>query len=135
SLTAPGQVVAVEPGVEVVVTITAIADVATGTDSRPSAVGFAELGPVATEVVRLPSAALDTVDGTRPLAIVLTRERVRATNRWRSDPEPALVRELELPVARAFDATVTLRLDGRAPDAAVDALAGTAGVAVADRRL
>lgn len=135
SLTAPGQVVAVEPGVEVVVTITAIADVATGTDSGPSAVGFAELGPVATEVVRLPSAALDTVDGTRPLAIVLTRERVRATNRWRSDPEPALVRELELPVARAFDATVTLRLDGRAPDAAVDALAGTAGVAVADRRL
>ena len=134
SLTAPGQVVTVTAGVPVTLTITAVTPRADGTDPGPSGVGFAELGPVATEWVRPPSAPLADLGADRPLALVLTRDRVRATDRWRADPEPELRRVFTLPTDRTFDTTVTLRLDQRAPDATIDAIAGTGG-ATADRRL
>ncbi|CAB4570182.1 MAG: DUF3367 domain-containing protein [Actinobacteria bacterium] len=129
SLTAPGQPVEVPAGEPVSITITRIAAVPTGTDTGPSAVGFAELGPVATETVRLPVRGIDSVTSSRPVAVVMTRDRVRATNRWRHDPEPRLDRTFELPVERTFDVAVTLRRDDRAPDALLDDLAVASGVA------
>ncbi len=135
SLVAPGQPVAVPSGVPVTITIDAVADRPEGTDSGFSAVGFAELGPVAAEYTRLPQRPLDDIDDTRPVAIVMTRDRVRPTNRWRADPDSSLRREFSLPVARAFDATVTLRLDARAGDVLIDAIAGWTGLPVANRRL
>jgi arabinofuranan 3-O-arabinosyltransferase len=134
SLTAPGQTVEVASGTHVSIEITAVAAVPGGTDSGPSAVGFAELGPVAVEWIRPPAAPLADLGTDRPLALVLTRDRVDATDRWRSDPEPVLRRVFTLPSERSFDATVTLRLDARAPDGVLDAIAGTGG-ATADRRL
>ena len=143
SLTSPGQIVTVEPGVPVTIAIESVVDVVpgpatsdvAGTDSGPSAVGFAEVGPVALETLRLPTAALDSVTGDRPLAIVLTRERVRATNRWRADPEPNLRRTFTLPVDRTFDATITLRRNDRAADPAIDALVDQHRHSPADRDL
>ena len=40
----------------------------------------------------------------RPVSFVFTRLRTRPTDRWRSDPEPTMVREFELPGDRTFDA-------------------------------
>jgi len=134
SRVAPGEPVEVLPGSPVRITILAVTAV-DGTDTGPSAVGFAELGPVATEVVRPPVDASPLIDADVPVAVVLTRERVRATDRWRSDPEPVLVRDVELPVGRTADVAVTLRLDARAADDVLDRLLGTGGRALADRRL
>ncbi len=124
SLRSPGQEVATTPRVPVTITITRVAPLAATTpDTGASAVGFAEVGPVALETVRLPTTALDTLTGDRPVAIVLTRDRVRATNRWRDDPERGMSRTFTLPVARSFEATLTLRRNDRAPDPLLDALA------------
>lgn len=131
----PGQVVTVPADREVTVTIKAIGDRPGGTDSGPTGVGFAELGPVATEVVRVPSAALADATSSQPVALVLTRDRVRSTNRWRADPEPTLVRRFVLPQARSMAPEVTLRLDRRADDEVLEGLAGRAPAVVADRRL
>jgi arabinofuranan 3-O-arabinosyltransferase len=135
SLRPPGQTVELGSTGPVSVTIVAVAERAEGTDSGPSAVGFAELGPVATEVTVLPSDLLDRIDADTRLAIVLSRERTRPSDRWRDDPEPAIVREFTLPVDRSFDATVTLRLDGRATDEVLADLAGRAPVATASSHL
>ncbi|TPW08966.1 MAG: hypothetical protein FD127_4301, partial [Acidimicrobiaceae bacterium] len=64
SLSTPGQAVSVAAGAEVTITITDVA-ARVGSDTGPSGVGFAELGPVAAEITRLPSAALSTVTSTR----------------------------------------------------------------------
>ncbi len=127
SMVPMGQLVAVTPDVPVTITITRVETLSDGVvdggpDSGPSAVGFAELGPVAAETVRLPTRSLDALSSERPVAIVLTRDRVRATNRWRSDPEPGMSRTFTLPVARTFDAAITLRRNDRAADPLIDAL-------------
>ena len=74
-----------------------------------AAVGFAEvgtgLGPTV-EVVRPPADAADAIAAAGsdvPVSFVLTRLRTRPTDRWRADPEPALVRDIELPDERSFD--------------------------------
>jgi arabinofuranan 3-O-arabinosyltransferase len=131
----PGQTVEVTPDLPVTITITEIADRPEGTDTGPSGVGFAELGPLAREVVRPPSDVLGTLPADAPLAIVLSRERVRDANRWRTDPEAALVRELELATPRTFDVRATVRLDRRAPDAVLNALAREPDAAIASQRL
>ncbi len=135
SLTTPGQQIAVVAAKPVTIVIDRVSPRAAGADSGPSGVGFAELGPVAVETVRPPGDALAAVTAETPLDIVLTRDRVRATNRWRSDPEPALLREFSLPVDLTLRPTITLRLDQRADDVTLNALTGTTGVAIADRRL
>ena len=142
SLVSPGQDVEVTPDRPVTITITGVEQVPGGTDSGASAVGFAEIGPVALETVRVPSAPLAGLDADRPLALVFTRDRVRATDRWRADPERQLDRTFELPVERAVDdggITFTLRRDDRAPDAALDAMASAGGAdvpaATSNRRL
>ena len=56
------------------------------------------------EVVRPPADAVDAIAaaGDTPVSFVLTRLRTRPTDRWRSDPEPTMVREIELPDGRSF---------------------------------
>ncbi len=104
-----------------------------------AAVGFAEvdagLGPTV-EVVRPPSDARTAVDAapSTPVSYVLTRLRTQATDRWRSDPEPELVRELDLPARRTFEPQVTVRLDQRSKDDVLARLLGISGPQ-ADRRL
>jgi arabinofuranan 3-O-arabinosyltransferase len=104
-----------------------------------AAVGFAEadtgLGPTV-EVVRPPADARTAVAaaGSRPVSYVFSRLRTRPTDRWRSDPEPELVREIELPARRTFQPQITARLDQRSTDAVLARLLGVTGPQ-ADRRL
>lgn len=104
-----------------------------------SGVGFTEIdlgrGPT-TEVIRLPVDATSAA-GDAPLALVMTRLRTDRTDRWRSDPEPDLVRSFSLDAQRQFDTAVTLRLDPDAGDSALAALlaASPTGTPVANRRL
>ena len=72
--------------------------------------------------------------GSTPVSFVFTRLRTRPSDRWRSDPEPTMVRELELPTARSFVPQVSVRLDQRAPDAVLAGLLGISGP-TASRRL
>ncbi|HEY7627365.1 MAG TPA: alpha-(1-_3)-arabinofuranosyltransferase family protein, partial [Ilumatobacteraceae bacterium] len=135
SLEGEGQHVAVPDGARFVsITITGVSDRPGATDPGPSAVGFAELGLGAhAEVVRLPNDA-DVVPAGTPRAVVLTRLRTDPLDRWRSDPEPRLVRAFAVGDRQSLHATVTLRRNDRAPDAVLDALAGVTA-ATANRRL
>ncbi|MEQ1703526.1 MAG: alpha-(1-_3)-arabinofuranosyltransferase family protein, partial [Ilumatobacteraceae bacterium] len=108
SLSGNGQAVEVPAG-PITITITGVGPRPGGTDTGPSAVGFAELGIGAhREVVRTPITAVDSA-GDGPLAVVLTRWRVDPRNRWRSDPEPTMVREFTLPTQRTFEITATVQ--------------------------
>jgi arabinofuranan 3-O-arabinosyltransferase len=97
-----------------------------------AAVGFAEigtgLGPTV-EVVRPPADGVAAIAsaGDAPVSFVLTRLRTRPNDRWRSDPEPAMVREIELPGPRSLIPTITVRLDQRADDDQLADLLGIAG--------
>ena len=82
---------------------------------------------------RTPSSALREEPDT-PLSYVFTRLRTRPSDRWRSDPEPAMVREFDVPTDRSFAPAVTVRLDQRATDAVLADLLGIQG-AVASSRL
>ncbi|MEQ1872282.1 MAG: alpha-(1-_3)-arabinofuranosyltransferase family protein [Ilumatobacteraceae bacterium] len=89
-------------------------------------VGFSEIVSglgTAEEVVIMPTDALSLVTN-QPLALVMTRERVQATDRYRRDPEATIVRQFTLSEAEALTATVTVRLDARADDAALAAILG-----------
>ena len=95
-------------------------------------VGLAEidtgLGPT-TEVVRPPADAVDVIAaaGDAPVSFVFTRLRTEPTDRWRSDPEPSLVRQFELPRARLLAPEITVRLDRRASDEVLAGLLGITG--------
>lgn len=99
----------------------------TGTNVAPAAaypnqgpVGFAEvatdLGPTH-EVVELPTDVLDAAASDTPLAIVLTRLRTDPLDRWRGDPERALIRSFTLGAPQELAVDTTGRLDRRASDA------------------
>ncbi|MBK5334049.1 MAG: DUF3367 domain-containing protein, partial [Ilumatobacteraceae bacterium] len=135
SLTGGGQHIAVPAGATFVrITISGLVPRPDATDPGPSAVGFAELGlGKHSEVVTLPTDAT-TVAATTPLAIVLTRLRTDPLNRWRSDPEPQIVRDFTLGSDRDFSAHITLRRDARATDDVLNRLAGVA-TATSNRRL
>ena len=116
------------------ITIAGVTAVANGTDPGPSAVGFAELGLGAhPEVVSLPADASGAAADT-PLAVVLTRLRTDPLNRWRSDPEPQMVRDFTIGTDRRFAATFTLHRNDRATDDVLNRLAGVA-TATSNRRL
>lgn len=132
SLEPPGQRIEVPAASPLRITITGVVTRPEGTDTGPSAVGFAELGVgTHTEVVRLPSyeEPADT-----PIAVVLQRLRTDPLNRWRSDPERTIERAFTLAHEHEVQGTIRLRLDARASDEAINALDGTTG-AVANRRL
>ncbi|HUF97356.1 MAG TPA: alpha-(1-_3)-arabinofuranosyltransferase family protein [Ilumatobacter sp.] len=124
SLVAPGQSIPVTPGVPVTVRIDAIAERPNRPETGDYWVGFAEMGPVAHEVVRPPKLVLDQVDADDDVSLVFRRERVDATDRWRSDPESHLSRRFELPVALDGVWSVRLRLNPRANDAVLNELSG-----------
>ncbi len=135
SLVGDGQQIDVPPGSTFVkITITAVADRPGATDPGPSAVGFAELGLGGhPEVVAVPTDATDVPPQT-PLAIVLTRLRTDPLNRWRSDPEPTLIRSFKLGAQRNLAVQFTLRRDARASDNVLNALASVQA-ATSNRRL
>ncbi|MEI8240317.1 MAG: hypothetical protein WCI22_12955, partial [Actinomycetota bacterium] len=134
SLTGDGQRVAVPGKGSLSITITAVATRPGGNDSGPSAVGFAELGLGRhVEIVRTPRLPTG-VTSTTPLDVVLTRLRVDPMNRWRSDPEPTLVRQFTTVGARRFETTITLTGDHRASDSVANQIDFTKG-AVASERL
>ena len=104
-----------------------------------AAVGFSEvdfgLGPTI-EVVRPPvvvTSAMTSGGTATPVTYVLTRLRTRPTDRWRSDPEAAMVREITVPAEQAFTPTVTVRLDQRATDAVLAGLLGITGAQASAR--
>ncbi|MDP9464784.1 MAG: DUF3367 domain-containing protein [Actinomycetota bacterium] len=135
SLQAGGQRIDVPTGSTFVrITITAVAARPAGTDPGASAVGFAELGLGRhREVVRVPSDTSGVVPAT-PLAIVLTRLRTDPLNRWRSDPEPRIIREFALASDRRFTTQFVLRRNARASDEVLNRLAGV-DTATSNRRL
>lgn len=105
---------------------------ATGRPDR-TPVGFAEidtgLGP-SPEVVVVPTDLTDALAAAgepRVVTYVLTRERVRPTNRWRADPEATIVREIEVPFDQDVAVAVDVRLDRRASDAVLAELVGIEG--------
>jgi arabinofuranan 3-O-arabinosyltransferase len=136
SLRAPGQIIAVPGDVPVTVRIDAIAE----RPDRPATgdywVGFAEIGPVADEIVTPPTLVLDQLTETDDVALVFRRERTDPTDRWRSDPESHLSRRFALPVAVDGTWSVRVRLNARASDAVLNELDGTsAGPTSSDRLL
>jgi hypothetical protein len=92
--------------------------------------GFAEVeipGVEMQEVVVLPTALASDLGPalrSQPLAIVLTRLRANPAEPLRADPEPAMGRSIELPVALDLGITGTARLDTTAPDPVLDELLG-----------
>src|SRR4051794_33957424 len=135
SLSGAGQPIDVPAGSTfAAITITAVAPRPDATDPGPSAVGFAELGlGQHTEVVTLPSDAAKVHPQT-PVAVVLTRLRTDPLNRWRSDPEPRMIRQFTLDSDRDLTTRITLHRDDRASDELLNTLSGTA-TAVSNRRL
>lgn len=125
--------------VTVTITVDSVVAPAPGATGSPvAAVGFAEvdagLGPT-TEVVVVPH-DLERVDGgDRPIMWLFDRERVRPTDRWRSDPEPRLVREFTVPGGTdpAVDLAVTVRLDQRAADEVLADALGITGPTASHR--
>jgi arabinofuranan 3-O-arabinosyltransferase len=111
----------------IVATIDAVEGGEPNTEGIVAGVGFVEfdlgLGPT-TEVVRVPSDALDRLPVGTPLAIVFTRLRSDPSDRWRDDPEPALVREFTLPQARTLQVRLTVGVDARADDGQLADLLG-----------
>lgn len=84
------------------------------------AVGFAEIGTghePTVEWIRPPIDGLDADGDTTPVSFVFSRLRTDPSDRWRSDPEPALRREVELPRTVTADLDVTMRFDRRASGA------------------
>jgi len=135
SLTGDGQTVQVPSGDTITITILTV-------EPRPGAprhgeewVGFAEVGPTAQEWVRPPTRVLATAPTHAPIALAFHRDRARATDRWRRDPEPVLARSFRLTTALEGTLTVQLRLAQRADDATIDTLAGLVDAPTSDRRL
>ncbi|MEO6571817.1 MAG: hypothetical protein ABIO83_09735, partial [Ilumatobacteraceae bacterium] len=123
SFTAEGQTVplaAAGDGRFLDIGITAVAGGQPFTAGAAAGVGFTEvdlgLGPTV-ELIRPPHDALATLPAETPLGLVFTRLHVDPTDRWRSDPEPDLAREFDLPTSRTPEVGVTVRVDQRASDA------------------
>lgn len=145
SLSADGQRVDIEPTTAsvddptiVTITIDAVVVPDPG-DIGPAlaAVGFAEIdvGLDPTLEVVVPPPGPD--QGATATTTVLTRLRTRPTDRWRSDPEASIVRDVTIADVAApaggFHVEATLRLDQRATDAVLAELLGIDGATASDR--
>ena len=135
SLVGTGQHIEVPPGATSArITIAAVTSRPGASDPGASAVGFAELGlGVHAEAVSLPRDATG-VAPTTPLAIVMTRLRTDPLNRWRSDPEPRLIRQFTLATDRNLTTRFTLRRDDRSSDDVMNQMAAVV-TATSNRRL
>lgn len=135
SLIGDGQRVDLPDDGPVRITITGVAERVGGTDTGPSAVGFAELGlGVNTEVVRVPVTKVNVAPGT-PTALVLTRLRVDPRNRWRSDPEQTIQREFTLAADHEFTVTATVHSNDRAPESVLNAHDQVSNAVISNRHL
>ncbi|MEM9513479.1 MAG: alpha-(1-_3)-arabinofuranosyltransferase family protein [Actinomycetota bacterium] len=148
SWSATGQQIATPPllgGTQLEIRID---DVTIGDPARVASrdgVGFVEfdlgLGPT-TEWIRPPIDGLEQLDES-PVAFVLTRLRTDPLDVWRTDPEPDLQRQLQLPRTVDGDVELTVRADARASDDVLADLFGDGStdrpasdsVAIANRRL
>ncbi|MGY6499528.1 MAG: alpha-(1-_3)-arabinofuranosyltransferase domain-containing protein [Acidimicrobiales bacterium] len=86
-------------------------------------------GVAVQEIVHLPTDLLTQVGADladHDVAIVLTRARANPAEVVRSDPEVAMRRALDLPVALDLTVTGTARLSARAPEELIDELLGIA---------
>ena len=137
SRSAPGQRVTFAARTFETLSIEILADTA---GRRPgysslTSVGFAEIGVAgitAEELIRMPSDLLDA-GGYRtvryPLALVQTRERAVATDVTRADTEPSIARIVDLPAARTYGLSGSVRLAGEADAALLDSVLGRPGLA------
>jgi arabinofuranan 3-O-arabinosyltransferase len=135
SLLPAGQIVPVPSAAPVTITISSVAERPGAPPTGEAWVGFAEIGPVVGEFVRPPVTLTSGLAPASPFAIVFNRDRVKGTDRWRADPEPFLARSLDLPASLSGTMRVTLRLNSRAGDAAIDQLAGWSQAPVSNDRL
>jgi arabinofuranan 3-O-arabinosyltransferase len=106
--------------------------VSTGLD----AVGFAEirttLGP-SVEVTRPPVDWVTTIEPPARIDQVLTRLRVDPANRWRSDPEPRLIRDVAMFAGHESEVFATVRLAPQADDVVIARLLGLGGATASAR--
>ena len=132
SLVGEGQRIDLDPTTAASQIEIRITGTGTGIDVPPvgdaiGGVGFATidlgLAPT-TEIIRVPTDATTAMADsaadtplTTPLTTVFTRLRTDPTDRWRSDPEPALRRQFDVPQPAEFDTSIELRADQRASDA------------------
>lgn len=116
-------------------TITAVGGGEPFTAAAVAGVGFSEvdvrMGPTL-EVVRPPRPAPDAPTEL-PTGHLFTRLRVDPLDRWRSDPEPVLVRGWATTADRTVDVSTTIRLDAEADEQTLADLFGWP--VVADVRL
>jgi arabinofuranan 3-O-arabinosyltransferase len=127
SLTATGTPVTVGGASQVDITLTTVAGGTPFTGGAVQAVGFAEIvtGLASTvEVVRPPHDALAVTGADTPLTLAFTRLRSDPMDRWRDDAEANLVRGFDLPSSRTFGIAADVRVDARAPDAALASFFG-----------
>lgn len=132
SRTSPGQTIEIDQASFETMSIEILDDTA---GDRPgyaglTSVGFAEidLGVESTrEYIRMPQDLLDA-GGFRtlryPLALIHTRQRTVSTDVTRSDPERSLARVVDLPTARSYRLTGTVRLSAEADPTVLDLLTG-----------
>ncbi len=117
-----GQPLGLPAGMISTLTLEITATTGAGSFLGQNAVGLDVVSdePPITEVVRPPidisrSVGIGLAD--RPLAIVLSRERADAASTYRRDPEPQLLRALQLPVATPFILSGNAHVADRSPDA------------------
>ena len=77
-------------------------------------------------MIRVPTDGTTALDGspTPPASYVFTRLRIDPTDRWRSDPEPTMVREFDVAAPATFDTSVTVRASQRLDDETLATLLG-----------
>lgn len=112
--------------------------VITGVSDGHDPVGFAEvlafdeLGITPTvEVVVTPTDAVTDGSSSVPTAYVLTRWRADPTDRDRRDPEPRLVRRIQVPAAATMEVRAEVRIDPHADDVTLTRLFGSSAEASA----
>lgn len=98
-------------------------------------VGFAEIldaSNVSPEIIRLPT-RIDGIEGV-PLLYSINRLRVDPFDRWRKDPEPAMIRRLPVAIDDVQRFDMEVRLSSVAPDAVLAEQLGATG-GISDERL
>jgi arabinofuranan 3-O-arabinosyltransferase len=122
SQSADGQPLGLPAGMISTLTLEITATTGTGSFVGQNAVGMdiGSEGPLITEVVRPPvdiSRSVGSALADRTLAVVLSRERADAVSTYRRDPEPRLVRALQLPADIPFTLSGNAHIADRSPDA------------------
>jgi arabinofuranan 3-O-arabinosyltransferase len=82
----------------------------------------------AEELIRVPTDLLSRSDD-HNLSLLLSRWRADPAEPFRADPEPRLLRAIDLPSARTFTLTGEARLEPRADGATIDSVIGRPGTA------